>query len=540
MKKIIVAVLAAFAIIAGLATPVTAANGDAYNIPSDSLDNKSATRFFIAEDNATQSYSEHTARGTNSAGETGFWWCDSYSSVDCNPFKSNGKYEVNGFNILPACTAEKLNDCVAGVSITTPDGVNHPGNFVRQIEGLKFPADPHLGLTEGSTVSLWDIPGAPNAGGNTSYAVNTRIKFSFNATLGRYVTESMVATVAPYRLVEGDRYQSLLAFSIPAAQDLHGHAGAGISGVAHDCVWNERGKCGILQEFSPGDRAKLSLHITNQIGGWFKGRLASPIISVQKYSDTNNEIVVEAEPVSVPRMEAIVTKENAPANVVDLYQHSGLYGALWSGESAFTTSAGGMAFEYLDAFRAAANDTAVGSTSMWSFATVESTTQVDCLADKSRVLGFVTTNSMVYDGGIPIFENGTLNYRVAGMHYLPGGSDPVQGSYDLVMRSDAARCLYHFTSAPLQASVSIFTEGGTEKVAVSTMNEHDGWLTLSSKGFTYSSPTIRVKLTQAAAEQSSTQVSKPVQVLTLTCTKGKAKKIVKGAHPVCPRGYKAK
>lgn len=538
MKKFILGLIATFALIVTFAAPVRAASGDAYSIPTDTLQDKTATRFFIAEDNATQSMSEHIARGTNLAGEYGDWWCVDYSTGDCNPFNANGKYLITGFNILPACVSATQNDCVAGISIVTADGVTHPGNLVRQVKGLTFSADPLHGLTEGSTVSLWDVPGAPNAGGNTTYSVNTRLKFTFNESLGRYQTENLVSTIAPYRLTTGNQYQDLKAYSIPAAKDLHGRAGVGIDGVAHDCIWNEAGQCGVLQEFSPGDRAKLVLRVSNQIGGWFKGRLALPVISVTKFSDTNNAIEVEAEPVSVPRMEAIVTKDTAPANVVDLYQHSGLYGALWSGESAFTTSSGGEAFEYLDAFRQAAKDTAVGATSMWSFATVESATNESCLADKNRVLGFVTTNSMVYDGGIPSFESGSLNYRVAGMHYLPGSTEPVQGSYDLVMRSDAARCLYHFTSAPLQASVSVFSEGGTEKVAVSTMNERDGWLMLSSKGFTFSSPTIRVKLTQAKAQESNSSKSTSTPVKSITCQKGKLKKVVKSKDPVCPRGYK--
>lgn len=539
MKKSILALIASFALIVTSTTPVLAAAGDAYSIPTDTLQDKTATRFFIAEDNATQSFSEHIARGTNSTGEYGDWWCADYTTGDCDPFKANGKYLITGFNILPACVSGTQNDCVAGMSIVTADGVAHPGTFVRQVNGFTFPADPTRGLTAGSTVSLWDVPGAPNTGGNTTYAVNTRIKFTFNESLGRYQTESMVSTIAPYRLVTGSQYRAMEAYSVPASKDMHGRAGVAIEGVAHDCIWNEAGHCGVLQEFSSGDRAKLALHVSNQIGGWFKGRLAQPAISVSKFSETNNAIEVDAEPVSVPRMEAIVTKESAPANVLELYQHSGLYGALWSGESAYTISAGEDAFSYLNAFRTAARDTAVGTTNMWSFATVESATQNSCLADKSRVLGFVTTNSMVYDGGIPSFDNGSLNYRVAGMHYLPGGTEPVQGSYDLVMRSDAARCLYRFTSAPLQASVSIFSDGGTEKVAVSTMNERDGWLTLSSKGFTFSSPTIRVTLTQPKTQDTSAAKPGTPKMKTLICQKGKARKVVKGLKPVCPRGYKS-
>lgn len=134
-----------------------------------------------------------------------------------------------------------------------------------------------------------------------------------------------------------------------------------------------------------------------------------------------------------------------------------------------------------------------------------------------------------------------------------------KGTYDLAMRSETARCLYRgFTTAPIKATVSITSsDGSTQNVATEVVNEKDGWLTLSAKNFTFSSPTIRIKLTQEAAV---VPVVKPVPVAPSTspavvvakpapkapvnkviaCYKGKIIKKVTGASPKCPAGYKKK
>ena len=149
--------------------------------------------------------------------------------------------------------------------------------------------------------------------------------------------------------------------------------------------------------------------------------------------------------------------------------------------------------------------------------------------DSSRVVGIVSTNAMGYNGNSPKYKDGTLNYQVAGMHYMPDGTSLVEGSYDLLIRSDAARCLYGFSNAPIQASISITGEQN-QKVATTAMTEGNGWIKLSAYGFNFSDPTISVKLSQAAA-----QVKKSS---TITCTKGKTIKKVTGVAPKCPAGFK--
>jgi hypothetical protein len=161
-----------------------------------------------------------------------------------------------------------------------------------------------------------------------------------------------------------------------------------------------------------------------------------------------------------------------------------------------------------------------------------------CLSDVLEVQGIVTTNAMGYDGSAPSYENGMLTYHVSGMHYLADGTTLAEGTYDLIMRSDTARCLYGFSKAPIQAVISVIDDKGEAKTAVATVNEADGWLTMRAYGFTFSNPVVKVKLSQAKVLGGVEASGKAKKVI--TCVKGKLTKKVSGTAPKCPAGYKKK
>jgi hypothetical protein len=163
----------------------------------------------------------------------------------------------------------------------------------------------------------------------------------------------------------------------------------------------------------------------------------------------------------------------------------------------------------------------------------------ECVTKASGLAGLVTTNATIYDGSIPAFDaaEGALNYKVAAPHLAADGTE-FSGTYDLIMSSSVARCIYNFTSAPISASVSITTsDGGVQKVATTVLNERNGWLHLGAYGFGFSSPTLKVKLTQAAVTSPVKSVQKKT---TITCVKGKTSKKVTAVAPKCPSGFKKK
>jgi hypothetical protein len=152
----------------------------------------------------------------------------------------------------------------------------------------------------------------------------------------------------------------------------------------------------------------------------------------------------------------------------------------------------------------------------------------------------VTTNASIYQGSPPTFDGNSFDYKLAGVHNKTNG-DVFQGSYDLILDSKFARCLYKFSSAPIKASVSITNADGNSNIATSTFTEKNGWMKLSANGFTFSAPKITVKLEQEKVAPTPTATIKPAPIQkTFVCVKGKVTKKVTAVNPKCPAGYKKK
>jgi hypothetical protein len=162
-----------------------------------------------------------------------------------------------------------------------------------------------------------------------------------------------------------------------------------------------------------------------------------------------------------------------------------------------TGSSGRIAVSLVEAYRKYVGDKAAGTLSVWTFSNIPSGALRQCFARSSDLLGMVTTNSMTYQGEPPVFRKGFLEYQVAGMHYLPGGEELALGTYELIVRSSVARCLYNLPNVPLSATVAVVNEKGKKVISTTSVGEKNGWIKLSAKGFTFSKKTIRVKITKA-------------------------------------------
>jgi hypothetical protein len=199
-------------------------------------------------------------------------------------------------------------------------------------------------------------------------------------------------------------------------------------------------------------------------------------------------------------------------------------------------------------------DRAAAMPSAWAISTIDGSAKGDverCTKLESGIAGLVTTNASMYSSGPPVFntDSQSLEYKVAAPHLTSTGED-LLGSYDLVMNSQVARCMYGFSKAPLKASISIISTSAKTTVETNVLNESNGFIKLSANGFNYSQPTIQVKLTQEKVIEpavANTSVAAPVKkaavkkaVKTITCTKGKLTRKVFGTAPKCPAGYRTK
>lgn len=403
----------------------------------------------------------------------------------------------------PVCSdALDWEECIQGMSVITSTGAKSPSTFLGYANTWTFAADPERGLPTGAAMGLWSDPlsNDPAAGyavvlggmmvkrpGET-YSLRNPFRFSFFG-----------AEIFPYRVepMEGRNFT--------------------------DCLWWGQGKCGVRIDFESGVRIELSFLMNKDITGWMSGRLYEPAVDIVRARGNLNSVTVAASPVDVAMVAASVPVSEATPAMVALQREIAPPLPLDSVISANSDS-GEFAFERLRAYGAAIGDTALKVIPTWSITSMVGTLK-KCARDDSRLVGLVTTNATAYSSGPPTFKDGVLSYSVGALHYTPSGR-PFRGSYDLVMRTETARCLYGFDKAPLRAEIQVVAEDGEPQVATTAISERDGWIHLAAYNFTFSNPTIKARLYQDGRSK------------TITCKLGRTTITVTGVKPKCPPGWK--
>ena len=413
-----------------------------------------------------------------------------FGAAPCN-FGENPNSHSHAQLIAPVCADKSEINCIESVAIYKAGEAPESAEYVRNIAGDLVGADPTQNLPRGSTTSLWKSQ-VLHGGGTGLYSVYVALGIAFDTRYKKFHIGQLTALVQPTTEKSGN-YQPTTYRQIKNAEGLSRVVG---SGGAKECAWLDQGTCGVLEDYSPDTRVKLTIRLESTVGGWFKGRMISPNITVKKFSNKANLVTVDAAPATVPMVTAIAPKNSEDPGILKLLQTDSALRTL--GGLHNTRSDYSQSIQTLDYFRSTMKDTASGVNTIWSVGTApHGTGGQNCLGDTSRVLGIVTTNSTVYEGSAPSFIGGFLQYKVGGMHYLPGGVDLSLGSYDLVMRSDVARCLYGLSKAPVSATVSVVNEKGSKSIATTVVKEtKDGWLKMAAYGFTFSKKTIKVKITK--------------------------------------------
>jgi len=450
--------------------------------------------------------------------------------------------------IIPPCEVDSSSMCIEGLSIGK-EGSLAPTKFIRLVKSKTIEGNKPSKVPNGYNQSLWQLP-VSNGFSEQNFAVYVLYK----STLKGFVLYYQ-AQVNPFTENRDSRYNEQTA-----SNELISDGGQRIVGSNGDfgCIWIEQGVCGKASNFQEGMRIELKLRVFDGLAGWLSGRLKAPDISIEDSGSSLRTMKISGEPVSVQKAFAKVKIAEAPA---DLKSEVSYVGIKDDQQYLFTSSANDRkAIEFFNVWSKFWPDNAASLQTIWGFSSLLETSE-PCLADKSRVIGLVTTNAMVYDGTPPIFKDGEIQYRVASVHNDSFGKK-FQGVYDLVIDSKVARCLYKYSDAPISASVSISSSDGNQSVATTVVTEKNGWFRMGAYGFHYSAPTIRVKLSQEAPAPTPTPTPTPTpsptptaipvvdpapsakpavaKKVTITCVKGKTVKKVTAVKPVCPAGFKKK
>jgi hypothetical protein len=459
--------------------------------------------------------------------------------------------QISGRAILEPCPADPAAAasglCIESVSLGTTTLT--PAAFDRLTAGPSFVGEEGpegLGKFPGGNVSLW-TSSTLNSAGTGTYAANVAALmepiFETNEGVTTYAGlkyTGISGTVTPF--VETSNYGSLTVSNLTIAES--GDFVAWSGGDGPRCAFAEDNVCGRIVDFAPGTKVKLEVRVPKTVGGFFKGRMKGPRISVTSISDETQRISAEAEFVTVPRIEHTASTTfltgqlDLPATSTPLGEGGATLGQMFidnDGTDATGNLRGSFfassfaAFDLVNWLKqpAMADDTVSGFNTLWSFGTVGNQADPDdqsvaCLADTTKVLGVVTSNAMVFQDAPPYIGfdsegNTILEYQVGGMHFEPDGTTPVQGTYDMILESAVARCLYpDLASVPqgeLSADITIsetISETTTPKAATVSVAEAGGWLSLSAYDFTFSTNDVQVSLKRQTQQGGGTGVVTPV------------------------------
>ena len=518
--------------------------------------------------------------------------------------------------VLPPCAPNAALTDVCIKAVRTGDSV---GNFQDaklqyEINTFKFPQNSQYNLPAGGGISVWR--GQTIKGTELDFSVAVDLQINFNAkqagkggagTIGNSPNgyESDVigfsAQIIPTKVLNGNYYPAKWDATKSSGNPM-GYAGERLDNPGNgpedqyrDCIWHDLGRCAMPETFFGDQPIELVLQMDNQVSGWLFGRMKNIIASSKPLSKNTSLVSVSGESINVPSgvswipvnefKNSLGLKElnwdnrvekatgqimwSKPSNHPDLFEFprfgvppemgGGIHepnpklkdagGYLQAGEPWLKTS------ERTPTWRFQGMD----PSSFWGMDQSQGNKVFECtVKDTSKLHGVMTTNAMAYSWSPPSFKEGVLSYKVAGAHHDVDGS-LFKGTYDLAMNQESAKCIYGFTDAPIKASVSIVnSDGGVQEIATEILTVKNGWMQLSAKNFTFSAPTIRIKLTQDQAvkpveNSSSTQseevskaskVSAPAvsakKIKVIKCVKGKLSRKISRVNPKCPKGFKAK
>lgn len=460
------------------------------------------------------------------------------------------------------CLEESDINCIQEVWTRDKSGNLIRGIYQKHIPSSgtgDFPAAPSMKLPAGKGSNfIVRFPGVVHSGGSDEYLVGVRNSHSFRKPSG--------ATPLDFQIEAKNLIGAIAAVSplLTGQQRIKLQEGFGSSGGLEYAPSGERclsvgdGFCAAARYFPTDYRFGMTLRLSNKLNGWFHGRISAPSITTQPIG-TDYLISLEAAPVRVAALDFLAPISDVDQRIKDRVFSEERFGHA-GGEESGVRLAFDLSFDdgplFLEWFSPNFKDMATRTNEYWTFRTLtdfRNDSLRRCSDDSGELAGVVSTNALLYSAGPPTYNasEGTLDYKVAAPHFESTGSE-ASGTYDLLLRSDVARCIYGFTEAPIKASLEVLSGDGITKVATTAINERDGWLTMSANGFGFSSPIVRAKLSQEipkptptpevtkTPESSADQVviTPKVKKKTISCVKGVSKKKISGIKPKCPKGWK--
>ena len=410
--------------------------------------------------------------------------CEGWSDSMCR--QSRNTLHANLF--IPPCSEDESSSCIESLNVSV-NGTSHKGVPIKSIDTkpvcrssssckptiqtTKFASIPRLNIPAGSSPSIWTTGGVTNASGTDAFLVSASISLEVlldkSGNFSNVTFKDFVTSVVPFKEVSGDftpaehLVNDGVKSSTWGSHGLTNHLKANQTDNS-GCAWKEDLKCGIGAAYLPNTRVELGLRVPIGIDGWLQGRMANASVEIIPIDKKLNKVTIAGDAIDLPVSGTYFTptdtlewgsRESEEARSTLIHE--------WAPEG---TNSG---VRMLKMFEKELGDRAIGRVSLWTVSLIKSA--YTCENKKTpRLEGLLTTNAMVYNGGLPTYKKGSLSYQVGGLHYNHDGT-VFKGSYDFIMRSDTARCIYGFTKAPVQVAVTVTDVNGVQSASTSSVSE---------------------------------------------------------------------
>ena len=503
-------------------------------------------------------------------GSEGTLLCSSTSDSKCK--QDSGTFEF--FTRLSVCSSADSLDCLEGISAKKA-GVEIKGQFIEVFPkkiNTTYISKSSERLPEASSGGLWKFIGLEHKGGS-DYFVDAGLRGSRTVKQEQFTNTAFALSIIaaskaplgvhrsgsePNSPIDDGSASVLQKFDEKTKRPFLGAVGVypPYEGETLDCVMSGDALCATRHAIPADVEFTATVRLSSSPSGWMHGRLDNPTITIESISPKPAvRLAITGTTTRVPVIGISQTWQSLSKNLKDIYLKGGFpgttYGCRWCSEDPLKNTlvgspppSGVSSIQELKAWLPAVNDKASANINTWSIRTLSKSEMNGadaCFAKSNQINGVLMTNATTYSAGPPAFKSGTLTYQVAAPHLMSDGS-VMRGQYNLVIRSEVARCIYGFSSAPVNAEVSVVNSNGEAQVATVIVGEKSGWLYLKANNFEFSAPIIKVKLSQEVDPLATPSASaKPAaKAVTITCIKGKTSKKVTAVKPKCPAGYKKK
>jgi len=468
---------------------------------------------------------------------------------------------AGGFtSILPKCEASQTFWCIKSLEVDFGDGKYTEAKFVRYVKNLSGSETPPVNSTiTKSAISIWAT--IDRDGSEKTFAVHSVLSASL-------FSSSIYAFKEIKSRVRDDKYDQM---SYPSADYRLTNPG-----YIDDCVFVAEGKCAQRNSFN-GAHFRLSQYVSTEYSTWFAGRIKEARVTVNKVVGGQSELVISGGGLKVPHvlLEVPGVDRFVASGCNDIEEYAKRFPSIdrvtlnaicgsekskydkcfpintWESGSysreacSYSTSMSSSNFSVtpfvnnVNLFKPYLQSIAKSSfePEIWSVQSSSQSSKSTCL-DTGGYIGMLNTNALVYDAYPPKIYDDELTYRVASPH-MSSKNETNLGVFDLQMNTKVMKCLYNFSDAPFQVTISVVDENGEKQIATSSWSESNEVLRVSLTGFHFSAPEIKMKFSQL--DLPSVPVVEKVKIKkTITCIKGKVIKKVTSISPKCPAGYKKK